>query len=298
MVGLLLMNAPWVALVGGLFLWLLYCAWDSADRDISLAILALLLSAAVAVVGYYLLFRPLWREMAYYWSCGSNAQAAPAVEERQPPLVGLHPVELLHPDSEQCDRVIAACHAALDSKYTLRQMSDKERPRHEKLLKTIVNPVVAGQIELLDACEVSRPPQRLIYAVVSYRHEYPSGRSRVIEQRVGQLVMITLACDIGRLWIRPETMSDKLVQWWDEDDLDFADHPQFSHRYHCQSDNATLILLRVPDAVWQAIGKRDAMIIRAQGTNAIVAREGHLDPEHSVEVVELGFELMAAFAHA
>ena len=297
LIGLWLINGPIALLLFGMSIGAFAFAPEAGKEGPLVGLMALMIGAALAAAGYYLFLRPLWRAQSYYSSFSRDPHTARGESEPPPtPDGGLSLLEDVQPHSVQCDRQIAACHETLARHYSLRQVSDKELPRHEKFLRNVVNPSMEGQIKLLDACEIGRPPQRLIFAVVSYRHEYSSGRSRIVEERVGQLVMVGLGRDIGRLWIRPEGTSDKLAQWWSDDDLDFAAHPQFSHRYHCQSDNPTLALLRIPDPVWQAIGQRTAIIVRVQGSIAVVGKEGPLDSEHASEIVALGFDLMEAFA--
>jgi hypothetical protein len=268
----------------------------------------LVFGVPAAAIGYFVFWRPMWRLQQRYLMFdedGVRRRPAPRREtnddddddrwadaeadapESREPLV---------PHTAACDESIEACLAAIEMACELRRANPKEHSRYEQLLHSIVQPAMEGQIELLEACEVARHPHRLIYMVVNYRHEYSSGKSRYSEQRVGQLVLLTLPVDLGQLSIRPETLPDKLLTWWSDEDLDFADHPQFSRRYYCQSDDPTRVQLRVPDRVWQTIGEHDAIVVRAAGMQAAIAKEEELQPEHAIELVHLGFEMLEAFA--
>jgi hypothetical protein len=282
--------------IGGGFV--LLCNFPSAAREgpvVGLVLVAI--SIGLIVFGYYIFLRPLWRAQAYYSSFGKNESRQVAVESSPRNEEGATDTnEEIWPYSVQCDQLTSICRKSLAERYEVRPLHDKEFSRHEKTLRNVVNPRVAGQIEIIDAYEVATPHRRLIYAVVSYQHEYSTGRGRREAERVGQLVLLSLGDNLGRLWIRPETMSDKVLAWWGEDDLDIVDNPQFSRRYYCQASEPTLVQLKVPDAAWLAIGNRENIVLLAHGNDVIVAKEGPLDSEHSVEIVALGFELMSAFA--
>jgi hypothetical protein len=269
----------------------------------------LLFGVPAAAIGYFVFWRPMWRLQQRYLMFDEDGMRRRPATRREtnddgdrwadaPEADAPESREPLVPHTAACEQAIDACLAAIEISCEERNANPKEHARYEQLLHSIVQQAMEGQIELLDACEVGRHPHRLIYMVVNYRHEYSSGKSRYSEQRVGQLVLLTLPVDLGRLWIRPETLPDKLLTWWSDEDLDFADHPQFSRRYYCQTDDPTRVQLRVPDRVWQAIGEHDALVVRAAGMQAVVAKEEQLRPEHAVELVQLGFEILEAFAAA
>lgn len=107
---------------------------------------------------------------------------------------------------------------------------------------------------------------------------------------------MALDCDLGRLWIRPETLSDKLAEWIIDEDLDFAEHPQFSRRYLCRSDHPDRVTLQVPQRVWESIGKRDDILVLSRGSHVIAGKGEYLKPEDALDLVDLAVEIMEAFS--
>jgi hypothetical protein len=295
LIGMWMFHGPIAAILFGFSLYLVASLPDAGREGGGAVLACLLLAAGSGAFGYYIFWRPLWRTQCFYWSFERPVRDMDADEKPQPKVLPVQNASFL-PDSRQYGEAIEACQVAIAARYSIRRVSDKELPRHAKMLERVVEPSMTGQVELLDAFEVTNPPHCLAYGVVAYRSRQRHGRSSSEETRCGQIVMLTLSCDLSRLWIRPEALADTLAGWIADEDLDFADHPQFSRRYFCASDNPDLIRLRVPDGVWQSIGGHDEILVLGRGPSLVVAKERGMAPEQAIELVDLAFEIMSAFA--
>jgi hypothetical protein len=107
-----------------------------------------------------------------------------------------------------------------------------------------------------------------------------------------------LDVDLGRVWIRPEGLMDKLGEFIFSRDIDFAEHPRFSRRYLLHAECAETLERQVPDEFWQAFGEHTRLVATGRGSSLLVGKDGGIDPDEAAELVALGFRLLRALGTA
>ncbi|HEX5104373.1 MAG TPA: hypothetical protein VFV87_11210 [Pirellulaceae bacterium] len=185
--------------------------------------------------------------------------------------------------------------SAIGRDHIVRPGRKSDVRRVAQALQKAVEPTEKGQIELIDAYEVRSEKLSLDYGVVSYNEVVRSGRSVSHSVGVGHLIVLALPCDLGRIWIRPEGLLDKLSEFVVSGDIDFAEHPRFSSRYLLHADDPELLNRRVSAAFWQAFGEQRRLVAVGRGATLVIGKDGGLHSDDAADLVALGFRLLRAF---
>lgn len=81
--------------------------------------------------------------------------------------------------------------------------------------------------------------EALIFTLlVSY--SLPSGKFNIGGFDTQLLVVREFPNFFGQILIRPETVSDKISEWFQKAEIDFPENPKFSRNYYCLSKNLLL----------------------------------------------------------
>jgi hypothetical protein len=84
---------------------------------------------------------------------------------------------------------------------------------------------------------------------------------------VRHLVRADLGADFGRVFMRPESLGDKISESYNRIEVDFDAHPGFSDRYYVLAEDEVLFRDNVTAALLDAIGEIDGLVIEiAKGT--------------------------------
>ena len=81
--------------------------------------------------------------------------------------------------------------------------------------------------------------EALIFTIfVSY--SLPSGKFNIGGLDIQLLVLREFSNYFGKILIRPETVSDKISEWFQKVEIDFPENPKFSRNYYCLSNDKLL----------------------------------------------------------
>jgi hypothetical protein len=136
-----------------------------------------------------------------------------------------------------------------------------------------------------------------LYAVCIPRGEVagqvgPVGAIGVGEPR--QLIRADLGKDLGRVFMRRESLGDKISEVYNEIEVDFTDHPVFSDRYYVLADDEARFRAGVNGMVLEAIGAVDDLVVEINGSTLTAFCETGITDEGALELARLA--LVAASA--
>lgn len=263
------------------------------------ALFGLPVAAILALATFAFLWLPLWRFHRYYlaWDLKGKLSAAyQALPENDSESTDdgafAYP---LTPGTPQFAEVVRLSVAAIDRDHRVRRTPQSEFRRAAALLHDVVQPAEHGQIDLVEAFEVRGVDRALIYGIVSYNEMVRDGKRVSRTTGVGQVIFLSLGADLGRIWIRPEGLMDKLGEFVFSRDIDFVEHPRFSRRYLLHAECPDTLERQVPDEFWQAFGEHIRLVAVGKGSTLIVGCEGGIIPEDAAALTALGFRLLRVF---
>jgi hypothetical protein len=288
------------ALIGfGVAAGLLVMAVNSAAREPAFLLIGIPASFVTLLVTYWFVWRPMWRFHCYYNRFTSEGRFIPdaanssdALEESSTsePLA-----EPMYPGSRQYDKAIEACTSAIGSQFAIRQARQQDFRQAARQLHFAVDPKEEGQVDLERAYEVRSDELVLHYGIVKYNTKVRDGRRVSHSVSVGHVIILSLGCDLGRVWIRSEGLVDKLGEFVFSRDIDFSEHPRFSSRYLLHADDAEQLERSVPSDFWQALGEHRRLVCVGRESTLVIGKDGRIGRDDALDIVTLGFRLMRSF---
>lgn len=106
-------------------------------------------------------------------------------------------------------------------------------------------------------------------------------------------VFLRLPWNLGRVLIRPESLTDKVLDLFVRQDKDFAFSPGFSRRYYVLTAGEDRFSSAVSAPFLDAIGARKKLWIEINGDRFFARRLDPASPEGARELAGLGTEVLA-----
>jgi len=139
---------------------------------------------------------------------------------------------------------------------TLRQSGDQE----EAWIQQVLNDsdmfgncnfaVIGGAVRVNDAAR----PSWLVLINISYTEAPLRSPYSSIEYFIQEMISITaLDQDFGKVYLRPESLGDKINDLFAKVDIDFAKFPKLSKKYFITTENKELFASNVSDDLLSAI---------------------------------------------
>ena len=107
-------------------------------------------------------------------------------------------------------------------------------------------------------------------------------------------VLVSLPDNYGHILIRPETWSDKVVEVFFPQELDFDEHPEFSHRYYVLAKDESLARRHLTYNILNAVNTRADLLIEIYGQTLQAGIPKNLNLDTTTNLVNLGFSLASA----
>ena len=108
---------------------------------------------------------------------------------------------------------------------------------------------------------------------------------------VRQGVIVDLNFDVGDVFIRPESVSDVVREWFNGIEVDFDEHPTFSRRYYALARNEERMRRGMPGEALELLGTNPGLLIRMLDRRAMIVPDEKLDPKVSPALVNLALSL-------
>jgi len=97
---------------------------------------------------------------------------------------------------------------------------------------------------LSDAVEIKKNQQVSYFVLLSITYTFKERKSPLNEHSFSEYELIGIALlkkDYGRVWIRPETMADKINDWFESTDIDFDFNRNFRKKHYQAANNETKV---------------------------------------------------------
>jgi len=139
---------------------------------------------------------------------------------------------------------------------TLRPAGDQEEAWIQQVLNNsdmfgnLNFAVIGGAVRVNDAAR----PSWLVLLNISYTEAPVKALQATVEYFIQEMISITaLDQDFGRVYMRPESLGDKINDLFANVDIDFAKYPKLSKKYFITAENKELFASNVSDNILNAI---------------------------------------------
>ncbi len=119
-------------------------------------------------------------------------------------------------------------------------------------------------------------------------------RSARIEREIEEIepVMIfSIPQDIGRVYIRKETIADKVTDLFTKVDIDFSEYPNFSKNYYMVGENPDHIKNNLPKGLLESLEKIEDMTIEINGNWGLIRPEKNLTENVLLLLMSIGYKM-------
>ncbi|HCZ36843.1 MAG TPA: hypothetical protein DHV26_13055 [Cytophagales bacterium] len=110
-------------------------------------------------------------------------------------------------------------------------------------------------------------------------------------QEIEPILVFNLQQDVGKTFIRRETVTDKLVDLFIRVDIDFKEYPNFSKNYLVVGEKPAEIQKCLPKGLLESLEKIDGMIIEINGNMGLVRSEKNLTENLLLQLLSIGYKI-------
>jgi hypothetical protein len=110
-------------------------------------------------------------------------------------------------------------------------------------------------------------------------------------QEIEPILIFSLQQDVGKAFIRSETLADKLVDLFARVDIDFKEYPNFSKNYLVVSEKPDEIQKHLPKGLLESLEKLKGMIIEINGNMGLVRSEKNLTENLLLQLLSIGYKV-------
>ncbi|MBB6612257.1 hypothetical protein H7F15_14500 [Pontibacter sp. Tf4] len=112
-------------------------------------------------------------------------------------------------------------------------------------------------------------------------------------EEVEPVLIFSLPQDIGHVFIKEETLGDKVTDLLTKQDIDFEAYPQFSSNYYVTGDNPDMVKLHLPASLMKLLGKLKGLQIEINRKVGIVRTEKNLSEDVLLQLITIGHQVSA-----
>lgn len=105
------------------------------------------------------------------------------------------------------------------------------------------------------------------------------------------ILIFSIPQDIGRAYIRRETLADKLADMFIKVDIDFNEYPNFSKNYYVIGEDPDRVKKYLPKELIEVLDKIEDMSIEINGNLALIRTEKNLTEEVLMLLIRVGYQM-------
>jgi len=130
---------------------------------------------------------------------------------------------------------------------------------------------------------------------VKIHYNYTAGRSRVNNYKCQTWVFVNLKSAFGRVLIRKETLTDKILEMVHHTELKFSDDKVFSDNFYAAANDTAKALAGMTPAFRNVIKENMYLnfVIEINGTALVIRNNQPIDAEQTVHLAELASKIAA-----
>lgn len=115
-----------------------------------------------------------------------------------------------------------------------------------------------------------------------------SGSYKEEIQEIEPILIVGLDHDVGKAFIRNETLADKFMDFFNKVDIDFDNYPNFSRNYLVVGENAGLLKKSLPTGLLESLEKTNEMIVEINGNQCLIRSEKNLSEKLLLQLLSIG----------
>jgi hypothetical protein len=179
------------------------------------------------------------------------------------------------PAYEEEQETIRQCLALIEKHYPLKEANSAT----ELALQHQLSPfsLLKGYelVMLSAAYSLQLPGGKAFFLVLSINSEVSrlQGRNQILRENLTELEFVgflPLKQDYGQVYIRPETLADKLNEFFAPREIDFAEDKEFSRKYYLLASDEAKLRSRIKPEFLAAIRKYNGLEIEIRGNKLLV----------------------------
>lgn len=110
-------------------------------------------------------------------------------------------------------------------------------------------------------------------------------------EEVEPVLIFSIPQDVGRAYIRKETITDKVLDLFTKMDVDFSDYPNFSKNYLVVGDKPELLRQHLPKALLGSLDKVEDLTTEINGNWALLRTEKNLTENVLLLLMSIGYKM-------
>jgi hypothetical protein len=111
-------------------------------------------------------------------------------------------------------------------------------------------------------------------------------------EEVEPVIIFSISQDVGRAYIRKETMADKITDLFTKVDIDFGNYPNFSKNYFVVGDKPDHIRKYLPRALIESLEKVEGMTIEINGNWGLLRAEKNVSENLLLLLISIGYKMV------
>jgi hypothetical protein len=115
------------------------------------------------------------------------------------------------------------------------------------------------------------------------------GRVEKDVEEVEPVIIFPMPVDIGKVYIRTETLADKIADIFYEVDIDFDDYKNFSNNYYLIGDHPDLIRKHIPLSLIESLNTIQDMTVEINGPWGLLRPEKNLNEDLLLLLINMGY---------
>ena len=116
-------------------------------------------------------------------------------------------------------------------------------------------------------------------------------RSKKNIEEYEPVMTFNVAVDMGKVFVKEETLSEKVLDVFTKADIDFKDFPKFSSKYFVVGENPDLVRQHFPKPLLETLSIAKGMNVEINGTLGLLRPQKNLSKEVLHRILHIGYRL-------
>lgn len=117
------------------------------------------------------------------------------------------------------------------------------------------------------------------------------GRIEKDIEEIEPILLFTLPQNVGRAYIKKETLADKIADLFTKVDIDFVEHPNFSKNYYVVGEKPDDVKRFLPKGLIESLDKVGGMTIEINGSWGLLRSEKNLTEDVLLLLISIGYNI-------
>ncbi|GEM_PF-1972763 len=203
-------------------------------------------------------------------------------------------------DEQTCEK-IDQCVEGLRLRYHVEQLHDFEIGHLLQRLTQFQTAISTDDTVLIAGYHLRDGGHEVTLAIFEHQFEQPRLNDRgVMESQhtsaLHELIFMDLPVSVGRVLIRPETLGDKVSDWFTKRSLNLRDHPEFSRRYYVLAEDDERARRGLNTRFLETVCKVDRLVVEIDDTTLAAMKLRPLPADNHSTLVPLAFAMRRSWS--